>query len=296
MITSGAKMALFDLTQALLGDGDEVILPSPCWVSFPEQVRFAGARPVAVPASGDDGFRIHAGPILQAMTDRTRAVILNSPCNPTGGVAGAADLRLLAEGCAARGIPLISDETYDRFVYDGTHASAGSLAGEFPDTVVVVGSFSKTFCMTGWRLGYAFGPPELIRALVVLQGHTTSNATTFAMRGALAALEVADGSVEAMIGEYRARRDLAIARLAAMPGVVCRPPAGSFYAFPDVSGCFRPGRQGSVAFAEFLLERAGVAVVPGLAFGSDHHVRISFACSRESLEKGLERMAGALLD
>jgi aspartate aminotransferase len=295
LITIGAKMALFDLAEALFAEGDEVIIPSPCWVSFPEQVRFVGAEPVLVPTSGADCFRIHAEPILSAMTERTRGVIVNTPSNPTGGVIGAGDLRRLVEACAARGIPLISDETYDRFLFDGAaHASAGSLAAEFPDTVVLVGSFSKTYSMTGWRLGYAFGPAELIGALLVLQGHTTSNATSFAMKGALAALAAADGYVDSMMAEYQARRELLVAGLAAIPGIVCRPPSGAFYAFPDVSGCFRPGRQGSVAFAEYLLTEAAVAVVPGLAFGSDDHVRVSFACSRETLGKGLDRMARAL--
>jgi aspartate aminotransferase len=304
LVSVGGKGALFQLALALFDDGDEVVLPSPYWVSFPAMVRCAGAEPVLVPTHGDDGFRIHAGAILERLGARTRAVLINAPCNPTGGVVSLADLRLLAAACAERGVLLISDETYESFVYDGAPVvSAASLAAEFPDTVVVVGSFSKTYAMTGWRLGYALGPTAAIAGAAVIQSHATSNATSFAQIGALAALRVAESEVAAMIAEYQRRRDLLIPRLDALPGVGCRPPAGSFYAFPDVSGCFReasPGSgspelpRGSVAFAEHLLETAHVAVVPGIAFGSDDHVRISFACSCETLERGLERLAGVL--
>lgn len=294
-ITIGAKMALFDLALALFERGDEVILPSPIWVSFAEQIRFAGAEPVMVPTSGRDAFRIHAEPILAAMTPRTRGVLINSPANPTGGVISAEDLRLVVEACAARGIPLIADETYDRFVYDGaTFASASSLAAEFPETVVLVGSFSKTYSMTGWRLGYAFGPKPLIQALIVLQGHSTSNSTSFAMKGAMDALARGEGFVRSMINEFEARRDLVLQGLAKIPGVWCLPPPGAFYVFPDVSACFGPGRRDSTELSEFLLSEAGVAVVPGAAFGSDTHIRISFACARATLERALERMATAL--
>lgn len=295
VITVGAKMALFQLAQALFEEGDEVIIPSPCWVSFPEQVRLAGAAPVFVTTSGEDGFRIHADPILEAITPRTRAVLINAPTNPTGGLIARADLERLVAACAERGILYISDETYDRFVYPGSDfASAASLASRFPDTVALVGSFSKTFSMTGWRLGFLCAPPALAKAVATLQGHSTSNPTSFAMKGAAAALANAAADVEEMIEEYRLRRDLLVAGLERLPGFRCRPPLGAFYAFPDVTGCFRPGREGSVAFAEFLLAEAGVAVVPGSAFGDDRHIRISFACSRATLESALSRIAQAL--
>lgn len=295
VITTGAKMALFELALALFEPGDEVVIPAPYWVSFPEQIRFAGAEIVAVPTRGEDGFRIHADALIDAFTERTRAVLINSPCNPSGGVIGDADLRRLAEACARRGIPLIADETYDRFLYDGApHASVCPLAVELPETVVLVGSFSKTYSMTGWRLGYLCAPPELIRAVAAIQSHSTSNPTSFAQKGAIAALEGAEAEVAEMIAAFQARRDLLIEGLNDLPGLSCRPPAGAFYAFPDVSALFREGRRGSVAVAEWLLTEAGVAVVPGVAFGSDDHVRISFACSRETLTRGLERMGEAL--
>jgi len=295
VITVGAKTALFELALALFEDGNEVILPAPAWVSFPEQIRFAGAEPVTVPTDPADGFAIRAEPLIAAMSPRTRAVLINSPCNPTGGVISAEDLAALAAACAERGVLLISDETYERFLYDGAvHASAAALAAELPETVVLVGSFSKTYAMTGWRLGYTFGPKAVIKAVSNIQSHATSNPTSFAMKGAEAALVGAEADVAAMIAEYQARRDLLIPRLEALPGVTCRPPSGAFYAFPDVSGVYGDGIDGSLALAERLLEDAAVAVVPGIAFGDDRHVRISFACAREQIAEGLDRVAAFL--
>src|SRR5436305_5618251 len=297
VITVGGKAALFEVALAVFEDGQEVVLPSPCWVSLPEQIRFAGATPVEVPTATEDGFRIHAAPLLAAVTGRTRAILLNAPCNPTGGVIAAADLRAIVRFAAARGLLVISDETYTRFVYGGlAPVSAAALAAEFPDTVVVVGSFSKTYAMTGRRIGYLPGPPAVVRAVEVIQSHATSNPTSFAMVGALAALRHAEPEVEVMLAEYAARREMLIPRLNQLPGFVCRPPAGSFYAFPDVSACYRPGRQGSLEFTEFLLREARVVVVPGAAFGSDAHIRLSFACSRAALHEGLERLAAVLAD
>lgn len=294
-VTVGAKGALFELALALFEEGDEVVLPSPCWVSFPEQIRFAGAEPVTVPTAGADGFRIHAEPLIERIGPRTRAVLINSPSNPTGGIIGRDDLARLAAACAERDVLLVSDETYERFCYEPEgHASVAGLAREHPETVVLVGSFSKTYAMTGWRLGYLFAPPAVLAAVADIQSHATSNPTSFAMVGALAALEDAEPEVAAMIEEYRARRELLIPLLNAIPGVSCRPPSGAFYAFPEVSGLFNDRVAGSIALAEHLLEEAGVAVVPGAAFGDDDHLRISFACSRESLERGVERVAEAV--
>jgi aspartate aminotransferase len=297
VITVGGKAALFEVALAVFDDGQEVVLPSPSWVSLPEQIRFAGATPVDVPTTGADGFRIHADAVLAAVTERTRAILLNAPCNPTGGVVSPEDLRRIVEVAASRDLLVISDETYMRFVYGGLPSvSAASLAGEFPETVVVVGSFSKTYAMTGWRVGYLLGPQEVVKAVEVIQSHATSNPTSFAMVGALEALLHAEPSAVEMIAEYAGRREMLIPRLNQIPGFACRPPDGAFYAFPHVAACYRPGRQGSVAFSEFLLDKARVAVVPGAAFGSDDHIRISFACSRETLAEGLERMTAVLAD
>jgi aspartate aminotransferase len=295
LITVGGKGALFELALALFEEGQEVVVHTPAWVSIPEQIRFAGATVVEVPTSGADGFAVDPAAMLAAVTPRTRAVVVNSPCNPTGGMIQPAALAEIVEGCAARGVLVISDETYERFVYDGQQPySAAALAGRFPETVVVVGSFSKTYAMTGWRLGYLLGPRELTDAAATIQGHATSNATSFAMVGALAALDHAEPEIATMIAEYEARRDLLVPRLNALPGFSCLPPSGAFYAFPDVSACFRTDDsgepEGSTRFAERLLEEAHVAVVAGEAFGSDAHIRISFACSRDNLDRGMHRI------
>jgi aspartate aminotransferase len=295
LITIGAKAALFELFQVLLEEGDEVVYANPAWVSFLEQIRFAGARPVPVETAAGDGFTLRAELLVEAVTSATRAVLVNSPSNPTGGTIGEEDLRRVVEFAAERGLVVVSDETYERFVYDGRrHASVAALAREFPDTVALVGSFSKTYAMTGWRIGYALGPEELIGRAASLQSHMTSNPTSFAMRGALAALAGAEPDVRRMIAAFEARRDAVMARLGSIPGVRCVKPAGSFYVFPDVSELYGDGRRGSVELAEYLLESAGVALVPGLAFGNDNHVRISFACSRESLDAGMARIEEAL--
>ena len=296
VITVGAKGALFELALALLGEGDRVVVPSPYWVSFPEQIRLAGATPVFVPMDPEEGFALRAAPLLDACDEETRMILINSPCNPTGGLISAKELEKLVAGAAERDVRIVADETYDHFVYDGgEHASAAALARSHPETVILVGSFSKTFAMTGWRIGYVAGPAEVIRGVSLIQGHATSNPTSFAMKGALAVWDGAREEVGAMLAEYQARRDLVMDHLEEIPGFSCEPPAGAFYAFPRVDECFGiRGIQGSVDLTETFLEEAGVAVVPGVAFGADEHVRISFACSRETLDEGLTRMREAV--
>ena len=301
IVTVGAKAALFELIQVLIDDGDEAVLPTPCWVSFEEQIRFAGGTPIGVPMDPRDGFAIHARPLIDAMTERTRLVLVNSPCNPTGGTISADDLRQLAAACAERGAVLLCDETYERFLYDGrTHVSGAALAGELPQSLVVVSSFSKTYSMTGWRLGWAAGHRDLIRKVLEVQSHATSNPTSFAMHGALAALRHAEPEVEAMIAEFSRRRQAVTAALDALPGISCFEPAGAFYAFPKVSDHFGAVTEngqsinGSLDLAEYLLEEAQVALVPGLAFGRDDHLRLAFACSVEDLRRGVTRIGEAL--
>lgn len=292
VVTSGAKAALMHLMLVLLDEGDSVVLPIPSWVSFSEQMRFAGARPIEVPTSAEDGFALHADPLLDAIDDTTRVVLINSPSNPTGGTMAADELRRLAEGCAERGVVLVADETYEHFVWDGKeHASAASLARELPDTVVVVGSFSKTWAMTGWRVGWACGPRQVIDKVIAVQSHSQGNVTSFAMHGALAALGQGEAEVRAMLAEFAERRRMVVGALAELPGVVCPIPAGAFYAFPDFGAHYGPDCPGSATLAERLLEDLGVAVVPGIAFGADRHLRLSFASSREELGEALALLA-----
>ncbi len=294
-VTPGAKASLMALSLALWGPGDEVVIPSPYWVSFPAQLRFAGAEPVPVDTATGSGFRIRAEPLIAAMSDRTRGVILNSPSNPSGAVIAREDLERLVEACAERGVPLISDETYERFVYDGAaHASAADLAKAYPETVVLVGSFSKTYAMTGWRVGYCLGPPEIVRAVVRIQSHDASNPTSFAMVGALAAMRDGEEHVRAMREAFAARRRVVMRLLAGIPQLACAPPAGAFYAFVDVSRSNPAQGGGSLELAGRLLEEARVAVVPGVAFGDDRYIRISFCASEAALTEGLGRIESAL--
>lgn len=295
VVTVGAKAALFELAIALLSAGDEVILPSPYWVTLPAQINLADGEVVDAPARMADGFRLSAEQVLEKVSPRTKAVLLNSPSNPTGAVISQADLRRIVETCAERDIYLIADETYERFVYDGeAFPSAAALAAEFPETVILVGSFSKTHAMTGWRLGYLLGPDRVVKAVSKVQSHATSNPTTFAMWGAVAAFDDAEDRVKKMLDEYQARRDLLLTGLNDIAGIECATPGGAFYAFPKVSDHYRDGLEGSTAFASFLLESGRIAVVPGAAFGADDHVRISFACATERLREGLDRLRAVL--
>ena len=295
LVTTGGKMSLFELFEALVEGGGKVVMPSPYWVSFPEQVRFAGGEPVMVPMRAETGFAIEPQPLIDAIDDATRAVLINSPSNPTGGMISAEALHQVARACQDRAIPLIADETYERLVYGGkSHASVATLASELAETVVLVGSFSKTYAMTGWRIGYVLGPTPLLKALTKIQSHSTSNPTTFAMYGALAALEGAEEEVRANLAKFAARRTLLVERLGQLPGVSCASPDGAFYAFPDVSAHFQPGRPDANALAKYLLEEVRVAVVPGGAFGSPDHIRLSFACSQETLTRALDRIGEAL--
>lgn len=294
LVTVGAKAALFQLALALFDDRDEVIVPSPCWVSLPAQVELAGARSVLVPTLERDRFAIRSEPLLAAITPRTRAILVNSPCNPTGGVASKKALEELVEGCAQHGIVLISDETYEAFVYDGRrHASVAELAAQHQESVVLVGSFSKSYAMTGWRVGYAMGPPDLMAAVRLVQSHSTSNATSFAQPGALAALLEAQEKVEESVALCQRHRDLVVQELGQIRGVRCHQPQGSFYAFAEVSGRFDGRRTDATALAESLLEEQGVVVVPGAAFGDDRFLRLSFAAETEQLREGLDRIGRA---
>lgn len=295
LVTVGAKAALYQLSRAFLRPGDEAVVPTPAWVSIPAQVRLAGAAAVTVPMAPEDGFAIRAQPLIEAMSQRTRAVIVNTPCNPTGAVASTLDLERLASACAERGALLISDETYERFVYDGRrHASVAALAARYPDTVVLVGSFSKSYAMTGWRVGYLLGSAEVVAAAAAVQSHVTSNATSFAMAGAEAVLGVEPPESAALVAACARRRDLVLSELERVPGVVCPPPAGAFYAFPDVRACLDESCPDSVSLCGRLLDEARVAATPGSAFGCEGHLRLSFACSDEVLASGLEGLVRVL--
>jgi aspartate aminotransferase len=293
---SGGKQELFNVMLALLAPGDEVIIPAPYWVSFPDQVEFAGGKAVFAKTHVDDRFRPTVDAIREVATDRTRGVILNSPNNPTGSVIRETELRKIVEWCAERDAFLVYDETYELFVYDGNeHASAAKWLEEFPETIIIVNSMSKTFSMTGWRIGYALAHPEIIRALGKIKGHSTSNPSTISQHAALEALNGVDEDVQRMYEAYRERRAWLVPALNALPGVCCADPDGAFYVFPDISASFgKSGITDSQSFADYLLDEARVAVVPGSGFGADAFVRISYATSMERLREGVGRMDVAL--
>lgn len=292
----GGKQELFNVMLALVSDGDEVIIPSPYWVSFPDQVAFAGGKPVFAQTEQENRYRPAFDAVERAATKKTRGVIINSPCNPTGAVIEEAELRKIVEWCVSRDIFLIFDETYELFVYDGArHVSAMNWFEQYPETIIVVNSMSKTFAMTGWRLGYAVAHPDIIAALGKIQSHSTSNPCTIAQAASLEALTGDDTAVRRMHQAYTERRAWLVPALNGVKGFCCADPDGAFYIFPEVKEFFgRGGIRDSSTFATFLLDEARVAVVPGIAFGSDDCVRISYATSMERIREGISRIAAAV--
>jgi aspartate aminotransferase len=289
ILTVGGKHACFNLAQALVNPGDEVIIPVPYWVTYKDIVNYAGGKCVFVETDEHDGFRLTAAMVQPHITDRTRAIILNSPCNPSGAVFAKSELEKIIRLCRDRGVWVITDECYDRFLYDEQPYSLAALP-EVKDTVIVAGSLSKTWAMTGWRVGFVLAPAGIIAGINKLQSHTTSNPTSISQKAALEALRGDQESVAKMLAEYRRRRDYVIQRLSAMPGVKTQVPKGAFYAYPNVSAAFRNGIKNSLDFAEKLLAEEHVAVVPGEAFGTNDHIRLSYATSMKELEKGLNRI------
>lgn len=295
LVTAGAKQAVFNACQVLFEAGDEVALFCPYWVSFPEMIRLSGATPLLVPTGLETDWKPMASDVVERASDRTRGIIVNSPNNPTGAVVEPGELESLAAWCEARDATLIFDETYDRFLYDGRrHVSAISLWEKYPERIVLTGAASKTWAMTGWRLGWVIGSRELVGAMTSYQSHSTSNASSISQRAALAALSdpgKTEEAVGAMLGEYARRRDRIVSGLASIPGVRVLPPEGAFYAFADVSELFgRMDVAGSGEFCERLLAETGVAAVAGEAFGEDDCVRFSFAISLAAIDEGLRRI------
>jgi aspartate aminotransferase len=290
IICVGGKHVLFNFTQSLVNPGDEVIIPVPYWVTYKDIVNYAGGKCVFVETDEKEGFNLTAAMVERNITPKTRIVIVNSPSNPSGAVMADAEFEKLYHITAKRGIFLLTDECYSHFLYDGKPYSVASIANSKP-TVLVAGTVSKTYAMTGWRIGYGLAPEPIIGAMLKLQSHSTSNPTSFAQKGAIEALRGPQDSIPEMLAEYRRRRDFVIPRLRRIPGVECSMPAGAFYAYPNLRGALnRGGIKTPLEFADRLLKEASVAVVPGEAFGTDDHVRISYATSMHELERGLDRI------
>ncbi len=296
VITAGGKPALYFALQALCEPGDEVLVPVPAWVSYIEQIRLAGARPVMVPTEAAEAWQPLPDRVAPLITPRTRAIILNSPHNPTGTVYTRETLAGLVALSARHGFALLSDEIYERMVYDGArHLCVPAVWPEARDRIVLLNSMSKTYAMTGWRLGYAAAPRPVADAVTALQGHLAGNPNSIAQKAGLYALTHRVALAE-MVTEYDRRRRYVAARLNEIPGVTCGMPRGAFYAFPDVRGVLaRPGGPStSLALAEYLLEQAHVALVPGEAFEAPGFLRLSYATSMASIERGLDRIAQTL--
>jgi aspartate aminotransferase len=297
VVTVGAKHALFGFFLAVLDPGDEVIVPAPYWVSYPDQVRFAGGKPVIVETRAEDGWVLTPEALSRAATPRTRALVLNTPSNPTGGIYDRDALAALAARALELGLWVLADEIYRDLVYDGhEHVSPLSLVDESRRSMVfIVDGVSKSFAMTGWRIGWGIGDPDLIKAIAKIQGQSTSNATTPAQWAALAAVTGPRDFLAGWRAEYQRRRNAIVAGLEAMPGVRCPVPGGAFYVLPDVSPLVAKLGAGTtdVDLANYLLEQARVATVPGTAFGAPGHIRLSYATSMKNIESGLERMADA---
>jgi len=290
MVTVGGKHAIFNLMQALISEGDEVVIPVPYWVTYKDVVNYAGGKCVFVPTDEDDGFQVTADGIARHITDKTKLLIVNSPNNPSGSVLSRAEFEKIYNLVVKRGIQLMTDECYCRFLYEGEPFSIASMPGA-KEHVVVAGSLSKTYSMTGWRIGFALAPKSLIDAMMKLQSHTTSNPTSVSQKAAIEALRGPQDSIPVMLAEYRKRRDFVVNRLRSIPGVKIAEPKGAFYAYPNISVGFRNGITSALQFSERLLAEAHVAVVPGEAFGTNEHVRISYATSMKELERGLDRIA-----
>jgi aspartate aminotransferase len=288
VVSDGAKHSLFNIFMAVLNPGDEVIIPAPYWLSYPEMVKIAGGVPVFVHGDESKGFKVTPEALEAAVTERTRAVIINSPSNPIGIVYTADELKALAEAAVRHNILIVSDEIYEKMVYDDVeHISVGALSDDIFEHTVTVNGFSKAFAMTGWRLGYFAAPAAISKVAATLQSHSTSGPNTFAQYGAIAALETASGDVKKMVDAFAERRELMYKLLSDINGVSCVNPQGAFYMLPNISSF----GLGSVEFADRLLEEEKVAVVPGAAFGCDSNVRLSYACSRENIEEGVARLA-----
>ena len=301
-VACGAKHTLYNISQALIQEGDEVIIPGPYWVSYPDQIKLAGGTPVFIMADESTGFKITPAQLEKAITAKTKYLILNSPCNPTGSTYSKEELAALGEVLLKHEqVLVVADDIYERLIYDGlTFYNIAQVVPALKNRTIVVNGVSKTYAMTGWRIGYACGPKELMAAMTKMQSQSTSNATSIAQKASVEALNGSQDAVDAMCVEFEKRRTYIVERLNAMPGVTCFKSNGAFYVFPNFSGCYGKttpaGKkiESSSDFAAYLLEDAKVALVPGVAFGDDRYARLSYAISMENIKKGMDRIEEAI--
>lgn len=294
LVTCGAKHAMYQVLMVLLDAGDEVLVPAPYWMTYEDQVRLAGGDVVAIPTRSENGFVLDVNEMERRISKRTKAIIINSPCNPTGAVYDRNVLAGIAELAIRHNLWVISDEIYERLTYSGAHVSIGSLGPEIHSRTVTVSGCSKSFAMTGWRIGYAVGPTAVIRAAGCLQDQLTSNATSFAQYGALAALELPRETLDAMRASFRARRDSILRMAREIPGVEVQEPQGAFYLFPDMTKLLQECGISDVELADILLDDAAVATVPGSVFHGPGHLRLSYATSPAEIEEGMDRIKNCI--
>jgi aspartate aminotransferase len=296
VVSVGGKHSIFNVMSVLVQQGDEVIIPAPYWVSFPDIVKYAGGTPIFVETKPEGGFSVKASAIEKAITARTRLLILNSPSNPTGGVVPPDEYERILTVCKKHNVWLMGDECYSHFTYEPHKPYSIAGAAGSKESVIIIGSVSKTFAMTGWRIGYTLGPEALIQALIKLQSQSTSNATSIAQYAALEAMRGTMETVPVMLAEYAKRRKRIVEGLRAIPGVMCEWPGGAFYAFPNISAHLSNGggrsalAKSCTEISRLLLDKAHVAVVPGEAFGAPGYLRLSYATSIERIDEGLRRL------
>jgi aspartate aminotransferase len=299
LVSCGAKHSLYNLAEALLEAGDEIIIPIPYWVSYSDQALLNDATPVLLATTEEEGYAVHAAALERLITPRTKAIIVNSPCNPTGAAYDRATLEGIASVAIRHDLLVISDEIYEKVLYDGAiHVSIASLGPEIAARTVIINGVSKAYAMTGWRIGYAAGPKELITAMANIQSQSTSNPCSIAQKAAVAALRLGDSFTIKMVEEFSRRRTTMVKGLNKISGVSCRMPQGAFYAFPNIKGVL--GKQGPSGMlktpndvAQYLLNEAQIATVPGEPFGSREHLRLSYATSMTNITRGLERLEQA---
>lgn len=294
VVTSGAKQALYNAAQVLLDPGDEALVFTPCWMTYFEQIRLAGATPVCVPTTPQSGFIPTADEIKAAITSRTRAIFVNSPSNPTGAVLPRQTLKEIATIALRHDLWVISDEIYEKLVYGVEHVSIASLGKEIAERTVTIGGCSKTYAMTGWRIGFLCAPLQIVQAVSNIQDQVTSNANSIAQKGAIAAFKIPADEIEQVRASFEQRRDLILELLSHIPDVVTQKPCGAFYVMPDISAYFCEAVPDDCAMAEYLLEEAKVAVVPGSVFEGAGHLRLSYAASENDIREGVGRIAAAL--
>jgi aspartate aminotransferase len=287
IVTNGGKYSLFNLMLSLIETGDEVIIPVPYWVSYPEMVKLAGGNPVLVPTEASNGYKITPEQLRKATTSKSKLFVLNSPANPTGMVYSPAEIRALAKVIVEKDLLVVSDEIYEKILYDGAeHLSIGAVSPEVLSRTIVSSGFAKSYAMTGWRVGYAAAPVELIQAMTKIQGHSTSNVCTFAQYGAIAALEGSQDPLDIMLAAFTQRRRFILDSIASIPHLSCPQPDGAFYVYINI----RETGVDPIEFCNLLLDRYHVAAIPGVAFGSSQEIRMSYATDLTSIQKGMERL------